>query len=210
MRRNKSRRSNPAVEPTDFRQNMLTMMICVIVMSVTITQSAIGADSVPIHSLVRLSDGAASTARVAELGIALDHATWDGDAVEFAASADEQAAMRRAGLSFTVQIADLTAYYAARAAAEGELWRDAGGDIAGDAGSGAEQTAAEDRGFNFGSMGGFYTFAEVVASSTRCGPITRISSRSGARSAPVSRDVTSGWRRSRTIRTWRRGSRRFS
>ncbi len=123
------------------------MVICAIVMITTLAHPAIGSDTVPVHSLVRLADGTAVVARVAELGIALDNATWDGDAVEFVVSADEQDAMRRAGLHFTVQIADLTAYYAERAATESALWSAAG----------------RDRGFDYGSMGGFYTFDEVVA-----------------------------------------------
>jgi hypothetical protein len=82
-----------------------------------------------------------------ELGLALDHSTREGDEVLFEASEADLALMKGAGIPYAVVIPDLESFYSERLLAERDLW----------------QNAPRMTGFGFGSMGGYYTFAEVVA-----------------------------------------------
>jgi hypothetical protein len=83
------------------------------------------------------------------LGLALDHSTRQGDDVIFEASEADLELLAKAGIPVDVVIQDVEAFYETRIMSERGLWQEAaqaGGD-----------------GFGFGSMGGYYTYAEVVA-----------------------------------------------
>ncbi len=82
-----------------------------------------------------------------ELGLALDHVAHAGNEVLLAASEWDLSELKAAGIPYVTVIADLEQHYATRLESERSLW------------------AAAERGggFGFGSMGGYYTFAEVVA-----------------------------------------------
>jgi hypothetical protein len=82
-----------------------------------------------------------------ELGLALDHVAHAGNEVLVPASEWDLGELKAAGIPYVTVIADLEQHYANRLESERSLW------------------AAVPRGggFGFGSMGGYYTFAEVVA-----------------------------------------------
>jgi hypothetical protein len=84
-----------------------------------------------------------------ELGIALEHAEHQGDRTTFAATPWEREQLERAGVPYHVVVRDLGAFYAARLRAESELW--------------AGSNPADAPGFGFGTMGGYYTWTEMVA-----------------------------------------------
>jgi hypothetical protein len=87
-------------------------------------------------------------AGIGDLGLALDHVTHQGDRLLFAANAWERAQLDAAGIAYEVRIADLEGFYAERLRAHRSWWAGA-----------ATQDAP---GFGLGSMGGFYTWDEVV------------------------------------------------
>lgn len=102
----------------------------------------------PPHQLVAV-EGALLRARPGLLGeVGADHVerTRDGG-VEFAASADERAILRRLGVPFRVLIDDLESFYASRL--------DTSPDVAGPYGTWLTPP------FGTGSMGGYYAFAQV-------------------------------------------------
>ncbi len=122
----------------------LTLLLALLLAS----SSALAAAQIATHSMIR-SDGDPATAlRIAKLGIPLDNVMREGNLMKFVADEDEIAAMTRAGIPLDVLIADLGAHYAERAAEESHLWQDP-----------SDRT----RSFGFGSMGGYYTFDEVLA-----------------------------------------------
>ncbi len=100
------------------------------------------------HQLVSL-EAAALRARptlIGELGV--DHATRLSDGgVEFAASQDERATLRRLGVPYRVIIADLESFYASRLGA--------GPDASGPFGTWLNPPFAS------GAMGGYYTFTQL-------------------------------------------------
>ncbi len=96
-------------------------------------------------SLVRAPAGAPG---LLDLGLALDDATREGMEVVFPATEEDLAALAGAGIPVAVVIADLERFYAERLLDERSLWE---GSDPGDT-----------PGFGFGSMGGFYTWSEVV------------------------------------------------
>ena len=109
---------------------------------------------VPRYSEVRISlDAPDALARLAEHGVVLDHArrvkTKDGWALETVLNDVEIEALARSGLVYDVTVQDLAAEYASRPAAT-EAERAAG------------RAASRVGGFGYGSMGGYYTFDEVV------------------------------------------------
>ena len=91
----------------------------------------------------------ADTRELLEIGIALEHSERQGGLTTFAATPWEREQLERAGLPWRVVIPDLEAFYAARLRAESGLW--------------ANAQPGDAPGFGFGSMGGYYTFAEMVA-----------------------------------------------
>jgi hypothetical protein len=80
------------------------------------------------------------------LGIALDHSTRQGDRVVFEASEYDLRQLAAAGIPVETLVDDLESFYRNRALSERELW----------------EAAPRGGGFGFGSMGGYYTWAEVV------------------------------------------------
>ena len=89
----------------------------------------------------------AATPGLATLGLALDCGTLrTDDHLVFAAGARDLAALAAAGAAVDILIPDLEAHYAHRSAAERALWQD----------------APRGGGFGFGSMGGYYTWSEVL------------------------------------------------
>src|SRR5436190_10952356 len=91
----------------------------------------------------------APTRELLELGIALEHAEHQGDRTTFAATPWEREQLERAAIPYHVAVRDLGAYYAARLRAESALW--------------AGSNPADAPGFGFGTMGGYYTWTEMVA-----------------------------------------------
>jgi len=91
----------------------------------------------------------AETRELLELGVALEHAERQGGRTTFAATPWEREQLERGGVAYRVLVPDLDAYYAARLRSESELW--AGSD------------PSDAPGFGFGSMGGYYTWSEMVA-----------------------------------------------
>jgi hypothetical protein len=102
-----------------------------------------------VDAATRLVRVPADTPGLASLGLALDHATRAGDEVVYAASEWDVAQLEAAGIRYEVEIADLESFYAARLGAERAQWGDA--------------DPGDTPGFGFGSMGGYYTWSEVVA-----------------------------------------------
>jgi hypothetical protein len=96
------------------------------------------------YHLVRVAAGAPG---LDTLGLALDHVTRDGTEILFAAGDDDLALLERAGIAYTIETPDLESYYGARLDAE----------------RGLREGALRGTGFGFGSMGGYYTWSEVVA-----------------------------------------------
>jgi len=82
-----------------------------------------------------------------DLGLALDHVIHDGSDVLVVVSEEDRAELQRAAIPYVTVIADMEAYYEGRLTAEKSLW----------------QRQPEVGGFGFGSMGGYYTFTEVLA-----------------------------------------------
>jgi hypothetical protein len=91
----------------------------------------------------------AETRELLELGVALEHAERQNGRTTFAATPWEREQLERAGVAYRVVVPDLEAFYAARLRAESELW--------------AGSNPADAPGFGFGSMGGYYTWSEMVA-----------------------------------------------
>jgi len=89
----------------------------------------------------------ASAPGLAELGLALDHSTRKEGRVIFEATEYDLGLLKAAGIPAETLIADLESYYRARALGERKLW----------------EAAPRGGGFGFGSMGGYYTWNEVVA-----------------------------------------------
>jgi Zinc carboxypeptidase/FlgD Ig-like domain len=110
--------------------------------------SAVSSTAQAATQLIRVP---AAAPGLTELGLALDHVARAGDEVILAASEWDLNELKAAGIPYVTVIADLEQYYASRLASERPLR----GDVARGFGSGT--------GFGFGSMGGYYTFAEVVA-----------------------------------------------
>ncbi len=109
----------------------------------------LGAAAAPALAVTRLVRVPADAPGLTTLGLALDHVTHEGDQVAFAATEWDVAALERAGIRYAVEIADLEGFYAARLAAERALW----GDV----------DPGDTPGFGLGSMGGYYTWSEMVA-----------------------------------------------
>ena len=82
-----------------------------------------------------------------ELGLALDHVVHDGSDVLVVVSEQDRAELQRAAIPYVTVIEDMEAYYEGRLLAERSLW----------------QNVTDGAGFGFGSMGGYYTFNEVLA-----------------------------------------------
>ena len=101
--------------------------------------------SLAATQLVRAS---ATAPGLTMLGLVLDDAIREGDEVVFAASEWDVAQLEQAGIRYEVVIADLESYYAERLLAERALWGDA--------------DPGDTPGFGYGSMGGYYTWSEMV------------------------------------------------
>src|SRR5688500_3985892 len=101
------------------------------------------------HQLVEV-EAAALRARPTLLGeVGIDHLERRADgSVEFAASSDERASLRRLGVPYRVLVEDLAAFYASRFTAPPS-------PLAGSHGSWLVPPFAS------GAMGGYYTFAQV-------------------------------------------------
>lgn len=101
------------------------------------------------YSLLRVApeELAAQPAALRELGI--DHVAFDGESgsLEFAASERERAALDAAGIELEIVIEDLASYYAARLTPAPEGTTQFGAWLS--------------PSFSSGSMGGYYTYAEV-------------------------------------------------
>ena len=82
-----------------------------------------------------------------DLGLALDHVVHDGSDVLVVVSEQDRSELQRAAIPYVTVIEDMEAYYEGRLLAEKSLW----------------QNVPDGGGFGFGSMGGYYTFTEVVA-----------------------------------------------
>jgi len=82
-----------------------------------------------------------------DLGLALDHVVHDGPDVLVVVSDDDRSALQQAAIPYVTVIEDMEKYYENRLLGEKSLW----------------QNVPDGGGFGFGSMGGYYTFAEVVA-----------------------------------------------
>jgi hypothetical protein len=113
-------------------------------------QLALPAETAPVQALVRVPGGALTLATVhaLELDVAAVRRTGEVDVV---ADAADRAAMAEAGVPFVVVHEDLAAFYASRL-----LPREA---LVGTPPLGAWLTPP----FGAGSMGGYYTFTEIVA-----------------------------------------------
>jgi hypothetical protein len=105
-----------------------------------------GASVPPAAATTRLVRVPADLPGLVELGLALDHATREGDSLVFAADERDLAALAAAGVAVEVVIADLESFYEERLLGERSLW----------------EGKTLDPGFGFGSMGGFYTWDEMV------------------------------------------------
>jgi hypothetical protein len=102
----------------------------------------------PVTAATALVSVPAATPELSALGLALDcGVVAAGDRLVFAAGAADLAALAASGAAVSILIPDLEAHYARRLEAERGLW--AG--------------AARGGGFGFGSMGGYYTWSEVIA-----------------------------------------------
>lgn len=104
----------------------------------------------PVQGLVTVAKEALTLELVRALDLDLAALTRDGR-VEIVADAHDRAALRDAGIPFEVEHEDLAAFYASRLTSGGAAR--AGGTL------GSWLTPA----FGSGSMGGYYTFAEIVA-----------------------------------------------
>ncbi len=111
--------------------------------------------SVEMYSRVRVFlQNPAQIADLARRGLQFDHAVVEksaaGEALIVVVNAAEMEILRQSGIPYQVQVADLTRDFLSRPAL-----------------SAAEQrqirAASAVRGFEFGSMGGYYTFAEALA-----------------------------------------------
>jgi hypothetical protein len=108
----------------------------------------LAAGAPPALGTTRLVRVPADAPGMASLGLALDHVTRAGDEVVFAASEWDVVRLAEAGIRYAVEIEDLESFYAARLLAERTLWGDA--------------DPGDTPGFGFGSMGGYYTWSEMV------------------------------------------------
>jgi Zinc carboxypeptidase len=103
---------------------------------------------VPATGATALVSVPAGTPGLSSLGLALDCGAYeDGDRVVFAAGALDLAALAAAGAAVDILVPDLERHYQSRLLAERDRWAD----------------APRGGGFGFGSMGGYYTWSEVIA-----------------------------------------------
>ena len=103
---------------------------------------------------VRITASAERLAALQTEGLGLDHVQRGEGWVDAVLSDDQLALLRSSGVRHEVRIADLSAHYAANVAMGASDLRDLQRDM-------DDQYGIE--GFEFGSMGGYYTFAEVLA-----------------------------------------------
>jgi hypothetical protein len=109
--------------------------------------AAVGLAATKAAAVTQLIRVPASAPGLDELGLALDHVIHDGTDVLVPVSEEDRDALKRAAIPYVTVIADMESYYANRLEAERPLW----------------ENAPDGAGFGFGSMGGYYTFDEVVA-----------------------------------------------
>ena len=104
------------------------------------------------YSAIRLAAGPGFQARLAAAGVALGHAhpikTAAGPVLHTVVGAAERTRLDAAGIAYTVEVDDLVAAYAAR-------------PVPSAARLAAADAAKRVDGFGYGSMGGYYTLAEV-------------------------------------------------
>ncbi len=103
---------------------------------------------IPAQAATRLVSVPADAPGLTELGLELDHVTREGSRVMLVAGDWDLAQLAAAGIDYEVVIADMEAYYADRLLAERSLWQGA--------------SPADTPGFGLGSMGGYYTWNEVI------------------------------------------------
>ena len=120
-------------------------MLCSLLLS--LAQTPLRSEIAPVQSLVRVPAGALDLALVRKLELDVASVQPSG-AIDVIADAPHREALRAAGVPFTVVHEDLAAFYASR------LTREA---LRGGPPLGAWLTPQ----FGAGSMGGYYTFAEV-------------------------------------------------
>ncbi len=146
---------------------------------------AIGLGLIPV-SLPEPAAGAtalvsvpAATPGLATLGLALDCGVVEaGDRLVFAAGALDLAALAAAGAAVDILVPDLEEHYARRSLAERALWEE----------------APRGGGFGFGSMGGYYTWSEVIGQAGRdAGRLSEPGDAPGSRSASRTRGAICGW-----------------
>ncbi len=126
----------------------IALLVLVAISGPLFTTTPAAATENPLtYSMVGIPDHPANVSHMAHLGMALDDATRRNGMLEIVASQQELAALTGMAMPFEVIIADLTAFYAERAAGESHLWA---GDV-------------REVGFDLGSMGGFYTNSEMIA-----------------------------------------------
>lgn len=100
------------------------------------------------HARVLLQGDDRAFHNALEAGVCLDHVSRQSDGIVAELSTAEIQAAETAGLSVTTIVPDIESFYAKRAA----------NDVAN-----MDDIAAAPAGFNFGSMGGFLTYHEVLA-----------------------------------------------
>ena len=116
-------------------------------LSATLLLIAGSAAVTPAQAATQLIRVPASAPGLGELGLQLDHVAHVGNEVILAASDWDLGQLKTAGIPYVTVIENLEEHYASRLASERSLW----------------EGAQRGGGFGFGSMGGYYTFVEVVA-----------------------------------------------
>lgn len=123
---------------------------CLALLSILHAFSPLGAQ-MPAYSLVKVKADRAELMALSAQGLLADHGSLEADGYTAAYSQGELQELQVLGVSYEVLQADLQAFYAARLDSEPAAARSAG------------TTATTPTAFNYGSMGGYLTFDEVLA-----------------------------------------------
>lgn len=102
-----------------------------------------------VHSMVRVTADRAEMEKLGQAGLMPDHADWQGSSFTAAYKVEEVEELRQLGVGVEVLQADLASFYENRLLEPASNQRTAG-------------VAATPAAFNYGSMGGYLTYDEVL------------------------------------------------
>ena len=111
-------------------------------------------ESTPKYSEVRIyTPNPADITALQEKGMEFDHVKKQENGFDVVLSSKDMEILKSTGLSYKILVADLTADFQQRSALSESEWKSLEREM---------KNTYSIEGFEFGSMGGFYTFAEVV------------------------------------------------